>query len=391
MEPHQKSHLPEGAVLLSYIPIYQFLLLLNAGCIEQLSARFLEPGSTLARSQQRLCQFAGKRTSPLPEDQPEPKKARCTSSDNAPSAADHGKPPQEPQAGASDACTAGAATPCAGKLLECIDDLYSVYKVEYYSLMEELRAAQQAAGALSHLPSGAGRVPSDAEGASPVVDAGSSIRSALRLSREQRNVSQAAANNAGGPAATAAGAALPDVQTAAVEDPSTSTGIPAAEAGADSVSKPSRAYGDHITGFGSDTEPEAFSDAEAVIVQHASRDQNQGSGPCAGERRTLPAAAQQQQMAIWKRRFAEKVDEVGRMEGIASSLSAAFKDSECTLACLCGRYGQYGIKQTSVTIGRSTDSKGQVDIDLGLQEPNCKKVRTPCHFVWEKTGFLAVV
>lgn len=39
------------------------------------------------------------------------------------------------------------------------------------------------------------------------------------------------------------------------------------------------------------------------------------------------------------------------------------------LACLCGRSGRYMIKSSAVVIGRSSDSKGDVDVDLSKEGP----------------------
>lgn len=39
------------------------------------------------------------------------------------------------------------------------------------------------------------------------------------------------------------------------------------------------------------------------------------------------------------------------------------------LACLCGAAGRWVIRRTAISIGRSSDSKGDVDVDLGKAAP----------------------
>lgn len=35
------------------------------------------------------------------------------------------------------------------------------------------------------------------------------------------------------------------------------------------------------------------------------------------------------------------------------------------LACLCGQHGRWVLRRSAVSLGRSTDAKGDVDVDLG--------------------------
>lgn len=44
-------------------------------------------------------------------------------------------------------------------------------------------------------------------------------------------------------------------------------------------------------------------------------------------------------------------------------------DPPGALACLCGQQGRWLVRRSAVTLGRSTDSKGEVDIDLSKAAP----------------------
>jgi hypothetical protein len=55
------------------------------------------------------------------------------------------------------------------------------------------------------------------------------------------------------------------------------------------------------------------------------------------------------------------------LEAIASATSQQDLDSEQALACLCGRSGRYLIRRTHILIGRDTEAKGAVDIDLSRE------------------------
>jgi len=229
------------------------------------------------------------------------------------------------------------------RLAGLLDELYGTYKVEYYALLEELRAARAAAGGASGSAAGRG------------VDAAGSVRSALRAGR-----AAAAAAGAAAAAAAAGSSAAPSASAGATAE--------AAEAGEAPPKPASRAAaagaagGDDVTGAGSDTDPDAFSDAEAAAAAPPAA----GGGPA--------AVASAAQLAAWKARFRDAAPRVAELEARASALGAQALDADGALAALCARRGAYAIRRTAVTLGRTTDSKGQVDVDLGVQGPAAKRV-----------------
>ncbi|KAI8473960.1 MAG: hypothetical protein J3K34DRAFT_409085 [Monoraphidium minutum] len=131
----------------------------------------------------------------------------------------------------------------------------------------------------------------------------------------------------------------------------------------------SRRYGDATCGYGSDDEPPTFSDAEDAAIGAGAagraagaweqRQSGAGSGGGAG--------ADEGQVAAWRERFRSNAGGLADLERVASAATALLMDAQGALGCLCGRNGRYLVRRTAVTLGRSTDSKGDVDVDLARE------------------------
>ena len=55
-----------------------------------------------------------------------------------------------------------------------------------------------------------------------------------------------------------------------------------------------------------------------------------------------------------------------QLEAVASTASQEELDADGALAALCSRHGRYFIRRTTVLIGRGSDTKGAVDVDLSM-------------------------
>ena len=103
--------------------------------------------------------------------------------------------------------------------------------------------------------------------------------------------------------------------------------------------------------FGGDDPPAEFSDAEELILGLPA------TAPCeAGERH-----------AAW---LEEHLEDLQQLEVLASCTTEQDLEAEGSLACLSGRTGRYLCKRVVVSLGRSTETKGEVDIDLSREGPS---------------------
>jgi hypothetical protein len=53
---------------------------------------------------------------------------------------------------------------------------------------------------------------------------------------------------------------------------------------------------------------------------------------------------------------------------------------------MCSRDGRYLLRRTAVSLGRSTDSKGDVDVDLAKERPACKVSRLQAQLTLGRDG-----
>ncbi|GAX83237.1 hypothetical protein CEUSTIGMA_g10663.t1 [Chlamydomonas eustigma] len=113
-------------------------------------------------------------------------------------------------------------------------------------------------------------------------------------------------------------------------------------------------YGDQILGYGSDEEVVAFTDVEEELLPDSTSFQ-------------CNTASTAPRIQDWRQRFKDNCPEILALEAIASTTSQQDLDLEQALACLCGRSGRYLIRRTHILIGRDTEAKGSVDIDLSRE------------------------
>ncbi|GIL90799.1 hypothetical protein Vretimale_16818 [Volvox reticuliferus] len=62
-------------------------------------------------------------------------------------------------------------------------------------------------------------------------------------------------------------------------------------------------------------------------------------------------------------------DRLEALEATCSAVAQEDMEAQGALACLAGRAAKYYLRSTAVTLGRTTESKGDVDVDLTLEEP----------------------
>ncbi|GLC45367.1 Microspherule protein 1 [Pleodorina starrii] len=62
-------------------------------------------------------------------------------------------------------------------------------------------------------------------------------------------------------------------------------------------------------------------------------------------------------------------DDLEALEATCSAVAQEDMEAQGAIACLAGRTAKYYLRSTVVTLGRTTDSKGDVDLDLTLEEP----------------------
>jgi hypothetical protein len=74
------------------------------------------------------------------------------------------------------------------------------------------------------------------------------------------------------------------------------------------------------------------------------------------------AAAKQMQQQM--QRSQQQLSNLTHAEALASALAAEDLDDADALACLCSAKVRYLVKRFAVTIGRDSQSKGSVDVDL---------------------------
>ncbi|GLI66298.1 hypothetical protein VaNZ11_010060 [Volvox africanus] len=62
-------------------------------------------------------------------------------------------------------------------------------------------------------------------------------------------------------------------------------------------------------------------------------------------------------------------DRLEALEATCSAVAQEDMEAQGALACLAGRHAKYYLRSTAVTLGRTTESKGDVDVDLTPEEP----------------------
>eukprot|EP00775_Hariotina_reticulata_P007147 gene7147-7362_t len=229
----------------------------------------------------------------------------------------------------------------AGTLLLAMQQLMAMYKVEYWTLLEELRAKRHMLCMVSKEPAlqGAAATANEEQAASAAAaDSKGTLRQLMQAGAKpldttaDDDVQLVAERKAPGEVDTA------DLQGDDAEAEQQPNELP---------------YGDGRCGVGSATDGvlPSLSDVEGVLLQ-LPPGSDQG-------------AADPQQLQAWHGRFKEAVTEVARLEQLASAATLQYLDAQGGLACLSGQAGRWVVRRSAVTLGRSTDSKGDVDIDLG--------------------------
>ncbi|KAL6754529.1 hypothetical protein V8C86DRAFT_2700283 [Haematococcus lacustris] len=93
-----------------------------------------------------------------------------------------------------------------------------------------------------------------------------------------------------------------------------------------------------------------------------------------------------QQVQAWRMRFATQLPVLLQLEALAGACTEQELDSMGALACLAGRCGRYLIHRTTVVLGRSTEGKGEVDVELGEAGPATKVSRRQAYLVLGPDG-----
>ncbi|KAF5840948.1 hypothetical protein DUNSADRAFT_14972 [Dunaliella salina] len=100
---------------------------------------------------------------------------------------------------------------------------------------------------------------------------------------------------------------------------------------------------------------------------------------------TVPVVASAEELGAWRARFVDVLPRIAQLEAAASATTEQELDVEGALACLAGRTGRYLVKRTTVLLGRSTEAKGEVDVDLSC-EGSCKVSRRQAYLTLEADG-----
>ncbi|KAK9826514.1 hypothetical protein WJX81_008639 [Elliptochloris bilobata] len=131
----------------------------------------------------------------------------------------------------------------------------------------------------------------------------------------------------------------------------------------------SDAVGDELRGYGSDSAPPSFSETEEAVLA------------CG-----VAATAPPNTLAAWRLGMRARMGRLARLEQAAVAAAARDMDAAGALAVLCGRRVRFLLRRTCVSIGRSTDSHGPVDVDLALEGPAARVSRQQARLVLRSPG-----
>lgn len=234
-------------------------------------------------------------------------------------------------------------------LLPALQQLLSVYQVEYWALLEELRTQHSAVcPQLTAVEARASR-----------SDSAHTMQQLWKASR----ASHQAVTPAPDPQQDTAGVAGAESQPSPAHQQEQGSTAPAASPFA-AAAQP---YGDTRCGFARDA-----CDQQLPLPQQQQQ-QPQLLVPSLQQAeqllQQLPAAdagaVNPQQLQEWRARFKAVAPSVAGLEQLASAGSLQYMDAQGGLACLCGQQGRWVLRRSAASLGRSTDAKGDVDIDLG--------------------------
>ncbi|KAG2441823.1 hypothetical protein HXX76_003431 [Chlamydomonas incerta] len=112
-------------------------------------------------------------------------------------------------------------------------------------------------------------------------------------------------------------------------------------------------------GAGESAAPEAgtFSDIEEDVLLYT--EEEDAAAAAAGGEAAL-AGAEEPGAASGER--------LAALEATCSAISQEDMEAQGAVGCLAGRSGRYYLRSTAVTLGRATDTKGDVDVDLAPEE-----------------------
>lgn len=152
-------------------------------------------------------------------------------------------------------------------------------------------------------------------------------------------------------------------------------------------------YGDDILGHGSDDDIPCYSDVEESIVDmyktgvtalSATRSTPEDTSKTIAPTKLLPWDS-------WQSRFNKHRVELHQLEAAASTAAGLELDGEGAVASLCGRHGRYVMRRSTFSLGRSTHSKGEVDVDLALEGPSSKVSRRQALVTMELSGQFKII
>ncbi|GBF93445.1 hypothetical protein Rsub_06578 [Raphidocelis subcapitata] len=269
-------------------------------------------------------------------------------------------------------------------VLAALEQLYAAYKVEHWACLEELRTLHSE----FKRSGGTALADADADGDAPAAAGGADRQAAIAAAGTFRELLHALE--------------LVQPRRKQQQSPAQQQPKPAGKGGdAMEVDEPqqqqdqeeqqqaqARRYGDEVCGFGSDDEPAAFSDAEDAVLGSGAAGRAAAGWQAGSSGRSAPSTGQQ--LEAWRERFRGNLGGLAALERAASAASAVFMDAQGALACFAGRAGRYLVRRAAVTVGRSTDSRGDVDIDLAREVPAAKVSRLQAQLLLGRDGGFVV-
>ncbi|WIA10524.1 hypothetical protein OEZ85_010712 [Tetradesmus obliquus] len=242
----------------------------------------------------------------------------------------------------------------ASRLLPALQQLLSVYKVEYWALLEEMRAKRQAyceAGRHSSAQSNAAAAAAAAAAAQE--QAGSDAAAAAAAEGSLRQLLQSLLPVRGPAAGSGDVVFVAEHRQANQQQQQQERNTAGTSDEAAAAALQQQQYGDERCGYGSRDDPLALpspAEVEAALLQL----------PPGADK----GAASKQQLQAWHERFKGVAEAAAGLEQLASAATTQYMDAQGGLACLCGAGGRWVIRRSAVSLGRSSDSKGDVDVDL---------------------------
>eukprot|EP00879_Flechtneria_rotunda_P004646 GHRR01004905.1.p1 GENE.GHRR01004905.1~~GHRR01004905.1.p1 ORF type:complete len:378 (+),score=171.71 GHRR01004905.1:406-1539(+) len=257
-------------------------------------------------------------------------------------------------------------------LLPALKQLLSVYENEYWVLLEDLQSRSDACLAIG-CEAAAGDMHPSSQPAGAI--AGSASQGSMRglaashlkqqhqepthEQHQQHEQQQVQQQECPGPLQDG-----PNVSNAATGQPAAvATAATAATAPSDQQSSGCM-YGDKRCGYGSDAAPSL--PAPEKLLERLPQ------GPDGG-------AATPEQLQAWRDRFKAAAQQVAGLEQLASAATLQYMDAQGGLACLAGASGRWVLRRTAVSLGRSSDSKGDVDVDLSRAGTAARVSRLQAH------------